>query len=427
VIPPDFAKQGEAVTEEWFKPRGYRHLDRPVGKGFISQVTDSAAVIQHCFLPLLHYEKHTRRYRPQKHLTEIKSRPIMYSSHHDACILSYYAHTLNKRLELLYSYENLSDAAIAYRKLGKSNYDFAADVVKFVNGALPCAILCFDVSDFFGHLDHGLLKRRLKALLGVDELTRDWYAVFRSITQYAFVDLETLRQHPKFSERFNKKLRIPFASIQEIKAEGVEVQKNPNKFGIPQGTPISAVLSNLYMIDLDRALNSWCASQGGLYRRYSDDILVVCPTKLMSGAESYVKECLETEKLQVNDDKTDRCIYDGNQSTNPQYLGFELSPDGLLIRASSLARQWRKLRRNIRRIKLVGQTSIANGSANKIFTRKLRRKFTALRVRNFSSYARRSADTLASPRILRQTRRLERVAEREIAALKKYSAPDSEN
>ncbi|HEY1747256.1 MAG TPA: hypothetical protein VGG11_10915, partial [Xanthobacteraceae bacterium] len=58
-----------------------------------------------------------------------------------------------------------SDCVIAYRKLDKANYDFTSDVLSFTRDAAPCALLCFDVSDFFGNLDHRLLKGRLKHIL----------------------------------------------------------------------------------------------------------------------------------------------------------------------------------------------------------------------------------------------------------------------
>ena len=42
---------------DWFKSRGYRHFDLPVGEKFASKVMDPNFVIQHSFVPLLHYTK----------------------------------------------------------------------------------------------------------------------------------------------------------------------------------------------------------------------------------------------------------------------------------------------------------------------------------------------------------------------------------
>lgn len=338
----------------------------------------------------------------------------MYASHRDACILSRYAHELTNLLNDYYVKRGLSDCVIAYRKLGKANYHFTDEVLKFASKTAPCSILSFDVTGFFDNLDHRLLKDRLKRVLAVSELSRDWYAVFRHVTRFSWIWLDDLKDHPKFRERLSAKPHVPIASIVEVRAEGIEISRNLNKFGIPQGTPISSVFSNLYMIDFDEALQKHCETNGALYKRYSDDILIVCPTESAEVLESFINDRLKLEKLALNEGKTERCVFVTSNTENAQYLGFNFSPRGVTIRQSSLSRQWRKMRRSIRRIRRVGEAAIAAGKANKIYTKTLRRRFTALPVRNFSSYARRSAKALNSPKILQQIRRLERAFEKEL-------------
>lgn len=46
--------------------------------------------------------------------------------------------------------------------------------------------------------------------------------------------------------------------------------------GIPQGTPISAALANVYMLHFDKRINDAVKPLKGIYRRYSDDMIVVC-------------------------------------------------------------------------------------------------------------------------------------------------------
>lgn len=53
-------------------------------------------------------------------------------------------------------------------------------------------VLCFDITGFFDNLDHAILKRRLKELLGVTELPPDWYAVFRHVTRFSRVERRAL-------------------------------------------------------------------------------------------------------------------------------------------------------------------------------------------------------------------------------------------
>ncbi|WP_188913380.1 reverse transcriptase/maturase family protein [Salinarimonas ramus] len=408
VSPSDTAK-----TMAWFKPRAYKHFDVPVGSSFAHKATKPNFVAAHSFSPLIRYNKRTKRYKPQNHATVFKDRAIMYASHRDACILSYYSHMLSEALERTYEEFGLSDCVIAYRRLSKANYHFADDALRFAKAHMPCRILAFDVTGFFDSLDHGLLKERLKRVLEHEELSLDWYRVFSSVTNYRYVHRSDLVLVESFASRLRSPSREPIATLRELKAEGVEIHKQGDRFGIPQGTPISSTLANLYMIDFDLRMNSFCAKRGAYYRRYSDDILIICSFEAADEIEEEVLKAIHAEKLEMRADKTERTSFEIDMKGAAQYLGFDLRPDGALLRASSLARQWRKMKRVTRRIERVGRSAIQNGTAEKIFTRKLRKRFTHQgRVnRSFPAYARRAAATLHSRKILEQIRRLERQVE----------------
>ena len=238
---------------EWFRARQYRHFDRPVGVPFLVKAMNPAYVGTHSFSPLIHYKDETKRYKPDLHKTRAKPRPIMYACHRDSAILGWYAFQLVDLLKAHYEANGLSACAIAYRALGKANYDFAAEAHAFAVANSPCTILAFDVTGFFDNLSHARLKRRLKELLQVSELPRDWYNVFRALTNFRFVTLEELRSNSKLSDRFHRRDGSPIATVAELKDLGVTFQENgqqlspprpPSARGIPQGTPISAVLSN---------------------------------------------------------------------------------------------------------------------------------------------------------------------------------------
>ena len=427
---------------DWFKSRGYRHFDLPVGENFAGKVVDPTFVLQHSFLPLLHYTKSEKRYKkcPKTgaRMITTKDRPIKYASHRDACILSYYASELNKLLDAHYMAAGLSDCVLAYRALGRANYDFSAEVFAFAKDHVPVTLLAFDVSSFFDNLDHALLKRRLKAVLGVVSLPDHWMRVFRAITAFHYVDLEELKANPTFSDRLKAKNRDRIASVEELKANGIKFHPNPelakgNRRGIPQGTPISAAASNLYMIDFDAAARAYCDGIDALYRRYSDDILVICDPAHATAAESKIMDLIKAEKLEISPHKTERTEFTG---TGPpvagkaaQYLGFALHETGPAIRESSLARQWRKMRRAIRRTRKIAEIRIASGKSTSAHTKRLYRRFTHLKVRdnegirvvrNFSSYGRRSAAAFGGgEKITQQIKRFERAALREIEELKK--------
>ena len=181
---------------EWFKPRNYKHFDLPVNEAFAKQVTKPDFVSRHSFSPLIHYLKTEKRYKKcvktGSRIIDEKKRPIKYASHRDACILSYYAYRLNESLGHYYELNGLGNSVIAYRALGKANYDFAADALSFAQTNSPVMILAFDVTGFFDNLDHDLLKQRFRTILEVPKLPEDWFKVFRFISRYHYIDKDSL-------------------------------------------------------------------------------------------------------------------------------------------------------------------------------------------------------------------------------------------
>lgn len=132
--------QEPRVKVEWFKPRGYRHFDAQVSRSFAERVSEPQVVERHSWLPLIYYEKRTKRYKRKEGRTVFKTRPIMYASHRDSCILSKYAWDLSRELDAYYKRSGLDRYVIAYRRLGKSNYHFCADALQFVR-ARPHSVM----------------------------------------------------------------------------------------------------------------------------------------------------------------------------------------------------------------------------------------------------------------------------------------------
>ena len=158
---------------------------------------------------------------------------------------------------------------------------------------------------------------------------------------------------------------------------------------------------------------------GALYQRYSDDILIVCAEGDKKAIVDAMQTALTAQKLEFSAGKTEEKYFQLGADDPFQYLGFYIAYKKIYLRSSSLGKQWKKLRRSIRRIEKVGQAEIAKGNAEKVYTKKLRRKFLPVGVRNFSSYARAAASSLESRQIKQQVRRLERAADQAIKKLNK--------
>ena len=405
----------------WFKPRHYKHFDVPIGSDWATGLTPEQ-VTAHSWSPLLHWIKETPRYRlnDQGEMElKVKPRDIMHASHRDACILAKYSHELTGKLDAWYAANGLNESVIAYRSLGKSNYHFAAIAQAYVREHHSVEAMCFDVTGFFDNIDHKRLKQRLKCLLGVNELPDDWHRVLRAVTRYNHVRKSDLKAHPVFGERMKQRgADRPLATVKELKAADIAMRPNPHTYGVPQGTPISASLSNLFLVGFDLTMKALADQHGALYQRYSDDILIICEPDQTDSFAAAVADALTSEALNLHGDKTVRLRFTGDERDNFQYLGYQLGLGQALIRPGSLSRQWRSTKRAIRRSERKAENLAQSGQKDKIYTSKLRGRLTHVGLRNFLAYADRSSDELQSKAIKRQVKALGKYALQGMARVK---------
>jgi len=301
----------------------------------------------------------------------------------------------------------LSDVAIAYRRFtpSKSNIDFALEAFNFIREKKNCSVLCVDVSKFFDSIDHQALKRQWRALLREERLPADHYAVYRSLTRFATVNRDRVRRDfnlSKVSERRRSRLVDAKDFRDRVRGRGL-IERNAKGKGIPQGSPLSALLANIYMLDFDAELNAMVANCGGLYRRYSDDILIVAPDDCVARLESEMMRLLADLGLSSNPKKRElvRFGVDGHatNSQRVQYLGFLFDGRHTHIRDSSVSRFFQQMRRNVNRARLVAGRNRRRVSRKMLFER-----FSHLGSRNFISYAYRAERVMNEPAIRRQVR-----------------------
>lgn len=433
--------------KDWFKPRGYLHIDSKLNfddKGdVINRVSNPKYVAIHAFLPLIYKTLSERRYKKvgktaqgkqiRSHSEDGKStkkiRPIHYASHIDSQIYAFYNHKI-----ISPAYENLlnqtlglSDCVSAYRRIeapegyrNKCNIHFAFDAIEEIKRRQDCTAIALDIKSFFSSLDHKVLLERWKQVLAVEYLPDDHFNLYKSITQFSYVnlnDFKTVRNG--FDEReiasFRKKgVQAFFASMEQfrerIQAKEFIVRKNQfkrkegvNKYpiGIPQGLPLSALLANLYLYQFDLDIfNELCVKNGVFYRRYSDDIVLICNNDQREFVEGFVQNliCGDQVKLKLSEQKTERIVFkqieiagskrlqsfslspNGEEVFNIpfSYLGFEFYGYQTLIKASKISNFYRRMKRAVRRQHIKAENAKEkNLDARKvIYKRRLYRLFT---------------------------------------------------
>lgn len=395
-----------AFKHPWYKHKGYLHFDFALTQSEAeSYAMDPGKVERHRFSPLIHYLKMSRKVSRNKDaeqaykngfagkpklIVKEKPRNIFYNSHIDGYIYSYYAYKLGEDYENFLKQNELTDNVIAYRAISKNeislcNIHFAQEAFAKIEAMDGANIVCFDISKFFDKLSVAVLKDNWELIIGEARLPNDHFKVFKSLTEFRYIE------EGKLIERFRDRFRINprqhgiskdiggssknrICSYTELRPLLPDCLKNKEKMkitGIPQGTAMSGLLSNIFMIHFDIAVKKFVEGNGGCYRRYSDDIFICVPRSIdFSAVEAFVKEKLNEfcgNSIELNKDKTERRVYrladggakiiafeDGVTPAKVQYLGFHFDGESVFIRNSSISKDRGKTVQLIRKNKKKG-------------------------------------------------------------------------
>lgn len=409
----------------WFRSRRYLHFDPPVSlKRAESIVQNPTKVATHAFYPLIAYQVESKKIKHDKITGEFKKktkrRPIAYASHLDSHIYSYYAKNLSALYEKFLIEAGISDCVLAFRPLGKSNIDFAAEAFSYISAKKNCSVVALDISGFFDNLSHDLVKDSWAKLLGSTSLPNDHYCLYRSLTKYSIVDKELLYQtlgisinNPRKDKRKRLCDAIEFRNL--VRGNGL-VETNPNCYGIPQGTPISALLSNIYMSEFDIAANKAVTKIGGKYLRYCDDMLFIVPPHMKNKIAGFARKLIKKYKVDINPDKTELRDFRSEKgkivADKPlQYLGFTFDGERILIRSAALARYSEKVKRGVKLAKSTMRKrnklkAMRGKPQTELYRRKLYRNYSHLGKRNFIRYGLRASEKMNSKAIRMQLKPL---------------------
>ena len=375
-----------------YKMKKYPHFDNRIHWQDVKHEIENPEYIKHhAFYPFISYTQEMTKY-PKKYLApenhregkrdNPKQRKIMYSAHIDRYIYEYYAYTVNSFYNKYAKDTRINNCAVAYRNNhpGKNNIHHAKSAFTAIRNMEDALIIIGDFTSYFDRIDHNYLKKMLMRIMQVDVLPEDYYKVFRSITKHAWLELDDIRTYKGIDRKdFNKLDRIFTPDELRIYKKG-KLNKNEKGYGIPQGSAISAVFSNVYLVDFDRILNDYITSMKGFYCRYCDDFIVVVPwaseTKRNEIIDYIFNTVFSIPNLNLEKSKTQVFHYvnesiegisnqylrcDAPEKSFISYLGFAFDGKKITIRSKTIAKYYERMYRKIDSItKNNGYTKFGN-------------------------------------------------------------------
>ncbi|KXY42242.1 reverse transcriptase domain-containing protein [Bacillus sp. FSL M7-1020] len=413
-----------------YETKSYLHFDNRVKIEHVKKsIQDPEWIKKHAFFPFIHFEIKFEKYVVKdlsninelkkvslpKDLKEKKSkiRKIYYSSHIDSHIYKYYGDILNLAYNDYAVANEIDSNVLAYRnnKKGLNNIDFAHEVFEFVFNYKKAIIISLDFTSFFDKINHKKLKKNIKDVLKCDELPKDIYKIYKSITQFSYVNKSDVDEFLiqkygyellKQKKKDNSLSRIMSAKEYREFKKTNKLYKNKKSFGIPQGSGMSAVCSNIHLIHFDQELKKWANSKNALYRRYCDDLILVIPengdilerVKFLKDEVINIVEKYRDDGLIIQPEKTEIRFYENGlikgengERSKLDYLGFVTDGEAVKIREKSLfkyhTRAYRKAR-VCRNITLKTGEKFERGKLYKIYTHL---GFKYKKHGNFISYA----------------------------------------
>lgn len=383
-----------SATANWdkYKTKKYLHFDTPLNIKRVKHLIQDPKFIQsHAFLPFIHFDIIFNQYvlrdpndirseNPKPKDLKVKRdkvRSIMYASHIDQFIYKYYGDYLNEKYNKYADKLGIDDIVLAYRnnKKGQNNIHFSKEVFDFILSQNEAIIISLDFSSFFDNINHRALKNNIKTIFNESEIPNDVYHVFKNTTKFSYVsktDIDSFLLHKYGKDKLkelkkNHELKKIMSNQEFRQFKKNYLFKNKKPYGIPQGSGMSAVCSNIHLIHFDKEVDNWAKQHNALYRRYSDDLILVIPSNSTGEkAEKLVDQIIEiiskynSAGLKVQKEKTEIRTYKNKQIYNEKgehstldYLGLVIDGKKVQLREKSLfkyySRAYRKARvcRNI--------------------------------------------------------------------------------
>jgi len=255
-----------------------------------------------------------------------------------------------------------------------------------------------------------------------NKLSDSEFKVFKSITKFSYLELTDIEKYINKTRTEMKRAAKFFKNTKEFKAfKKDHLNKNKNDYGIPQGSSISAVYSNVYMIDFDKKINNFITGQKGMYRRYCDDFIVIIPynekdenlNEFKDKYHNFIKKVVKsTPKLILNEGKTDIYRYDeGSENIIEKldgkedlldYLGFTFNGRQVRLREKSLFKYYSRAYKKVKTVNNhLGKSDYyaVKKSLYKLYTH-LGDKRYGKEYGNFITYARKAHEIFSASQLI---------------------------
>ena len=399
-----------------YRKKGYFHFDTPVKVDYLkNKIQNPNWVSSYAFYPFLHFQIIFKRYREiDKHKKlDFKIRDIFYAAHKDQFIYKYYGDILNNAYNQYALEHNIDDITTAYRNNKKiNNIQAAYDVFNFLFSQEEAYVISIDFEKFFDNINHKYLKQNIKTVLSMEELPKDWYTVFKNTTKYAFIEKEefdnTLKDlyGAKALKRRDSHVALTNSQFRELKRKSIKVNKKP--YGIPQGSGMSAVCSNVHLIQFDKQINTWAQNYNALYRRYSDDLIIVIPKVTLTPNLNEIKKELmgiiasySEAGISIQSEKTDIRIWRNKEIINEKgiidkidYLGFVTNGKAIYLREKSLFKYYSRAYRKAKASRRIGYATGRPAPRKSLYQIYTHLGFNYQNYGNFITYANKAHNTM---------------------------------
>lgn len=369
----------------------------------------SNSIKNHSFKPLLFFIKKTPRFKREiiddnKKYRKLvqdsekpwKNRPLMYADHMDTLIYSWYGYILAAWYESKLVDLWIQDCVVAYRNDNsrRTNSSIAKDMFGFLrwqDTTKKYRVMLFDVKKFYDTLDPKILKKMWCYVLDVTSLPDDHFAVYKSIINYSVAERNKISMYlnNRWVKLWVRKIGklCTEKEFHDMRKDGLFMKKadflsyispfidpkKPNEFyeltkwrgiskWIPQGLTISPILANIYMLNFDYFINQKIRKVSWFYRRYADDMCVICEEQYADEIEKEFTQAVEGILcLIIQEDKTQKYIYanweiekanwvlDGDKKAFT-YLGLTYRWDKGYIRNGTISKWHQKLRKILKQV-----------------------------------------------------------------------------